>query len=843
MNTWANIRLRRHVVIAAVALSLFIPIQFRAQTPAPDQQPAAPPAAQTPTTPAGDNGAPTAAPANQSPDGSAVIKKESKLVLVDAVVTDKKSAYVHDLNQKDFKIYEDNKEQQVASFSSGADVAIQANNHQKRFLIFFFDNSTMALPDQIQARGAAAKFVAANASPDHMMAVVDFGGTLHIVQNFTANPDALTAAVSGVKHSSIDTNAPSDAGVNIASTSPTSIASSESEFGARTMLLAIRSLARNLRSVPGRKMLILFSSGFVLTPENQSELTATIDACNKANVAIYSLDARGLFAPNSISPRGSARNELRSEDKFQPAASQPNAARDSRARIVLASYSPNASSAADPQRPGGGGAPGGGGGAPGGGGGGGRPGGGAPGGGAPGGGAPGGGTGGGTKGGGGAPGGGTAGGGTKGGTPGGTGGTTGGNPGGTRGAAGAPNYGNPYGNAYNNNNPFNQSRSIIPEFPKTASTNQQVLAALADGTGGFTIFNTNDLLGGLEKIGKEQSEFYIVGYVPPDSAEGSCHTLKVKMNRGGLNVRARTGYCNARAENPLSGKPIEKQLELRAAGGQPGSIHGALEAPYFYSGPNVARVNLAMEVPSDSFKFDRDKGKYHANVNVLGIAYRPDGSIGARFNDTVNLEFEKDELKEFNKNPYRYMNQFDAAPGTYKLTVVLSAGSGDTYGKFESPLQIDAWDGKKLTLGGVVLTNNAARVSDIPSGLDSVLLEDRTPLVVEGLEVIPSATNRFKKSDHVIMYTEVYEPLLASEKPPRMGFAYRINDRATNKQLAFTGVQPLDNFIQKGNPIVPAGMVVNLKDLPPGGYRMTVQAVDELHNNAPPRTVDFDVTD
>ena len=29
-----------------------------------------------------------------------------------------------------------------------------------------------------------------------MMAVVDFGGTLRIAQNFTANPDALRAAVS-----------------------------------------------------------------------------------------------------------------------------------------------------------------------------------------------------------------------------------------------------------------------------------------------------------------------------------------------------------------------------------------------------------------------------------------------------------------------------------------------------------------------------------------------------------------------------------------------------------------------------------------------------------------------
>jgi len=33
------------------------------------------------------------------------IKAESRLVLVDAVVTDKKGNYVHDLTQNDFKVY------------------------------------------------------------------------------------------------------------------------------------------------------------------------------------------------------------------------------------------------------------------------------------------------------------------------------------------------------------------------------------------------------------------------------------------------------------------------------------------------------------------------------------------------------------------------------------------------------------------------------------------------------------------------------------------------------------------------------------------------------------------
>src|SRR5260370_29919223 len=81
-----------------------------------------------------------------------------------------------------------------------------------------------------------------------------------------------------------------------------------------------------------------------------------------------------------------------------------------------------------------------------------------------------------------------------------------------------------------------------------------------------------------------------------------------------------SGYCNARTANPLEGKPVEKQLELHAAGSQVGSIHGALRAPYFYTAPNVARVNLAMEIPSESLNFNKEKVKDRANGNILGMA-------------------------------------------------------------------------------------------------------------------------------------------------------------------------------------------------------------------------------
>jgi VWFA-related protein len=752
----------------------------------------------------------TEPPAQQQPIAtSPVIRTESRVVLVDAVVTDKKGNYVHDLSQKDFKVYEDNKEQAVTSFSFGNNASGPVSA-QKHYMILFFDNSSMAPPDQIQARAAAAKFITEGAAPDRLMAVVDFGGSLLVKQNFTSNADLLSAAVSGVKHANIETNGQTAALANpvmVASSGLSSISDAEADYGARTMLLAVRSLAKNLRAVPGRKMLILFSAGFPLTNERMSELTATIDACNKANVSIYSLDVRGLMAPALPVPTGLMRQP-------HPAHSLAVSERASsqRPRLVLASFS--IASAADPQKPGGGG---GGGGHPGGGG-------------APGGGAPGGGTGGGK---GGAPGGAGGAGGAKGGAPGGTGGK-GGAPGGTTGGGTRP-INSPYNNYYNN--PNNAPRTILPQIPASATTNQQILQSLADGTGGFAIYNTNDLLGGLQRIARDQNEFYLLGYVPASSPEGSCHTLKVKMEHGGMQVRSRSGYCNVRPVNPLDGKPIQKQMELQAAGSQPGAIHGSLQAPFFYSGPNVAQVNLAMEIPGDSLIFNKDKGKYHANVNVLGIAYNPDGSVGARFNDTLNLDLEKDEWKEFTKQPYHYQNQFDAAPGAYKLSVVLSSG-GDSFAKFETPLKIDAYDGKKFTLGGVVLSKTLQSVDQIPTDVDATLLEDRTPMIVKGMQITPAANYLFKQSDKVVIYSQVYEPLLKSDAPPRVVAGYSILD-SSNKQVFFSGPIPLEDYIQKGNAVVPFGLMVQVKDLPPGSYRLVLQAADGAHNQAPNREAQF----
>ena len=221
-----------------------------------------------------------------------MIKAETNLVLVDVIATDKKGNYIKDLEKKDFHVYEDDAEQTISSFSHEADIQPNGPAHQ-RYMVLFFDDSTMNPGLQIRAREEAGKFVESTASPNRLMAVLDFGGSLQVAQNFTADGELLKRAVSSVKFSSLNPNA-GGGGVQLATLGAPSLGRAQSDFGARSVLLSIREVAKSLRDVPGRKTLILFSAGFALTPERQSELTATIDALNKANIAVYPVDVRGL---------------------------------------------------------------------------------------------------------------------------------------------------------------------------------------------------------------------------------------------------------------------------------------------------------------------------------------------------------------------------------------------------------------------------------------------------------------------------------------------------------------------------------------------------------------------
>jgi VWFA-related protein len=366
------------------------------------------------------------------------------------------------------------------------------------------------------------------------------------------------------------------------------------------------------------------------------------------------------------------------------------------------------------------------------------------------------------------------------------------------------------------------------------------LIQLAAQTGGYRVVNVNDLPGEMQKVSEEMDEYYLLGYVPPNPVhDGRYHKILVKVDRAGTEVRARNGYADTKSPDILAGKTEGMALEAKAASFEAGEISVALSTPYFYVRPGIARVNLALSIPTSAVDFEKHGDNFRSQMSVLGIAYRSDGSVAARFSDTVNLNYEKDEMREERKANIDYQNFIMIAPGEYMFKLVLSAGGGK-FGKYVVPLMVDEFSGKQFTLSGPAFGDRSIPSPLSSADIDQKLIEGSVPMVANGLQVVPSSNSRFKKNMEPVVYVEVYDPLLESGNP-QMGILFDIVNQKTKEKVYSSSTLPINENVHPGNPLVPAIFKLPMDKLPPGDYRIEIRGRDSAGNATPVRTGDFSI--
>ena len=363
--------------------------------------------------------------------------------------------------------------------------------------------------------------------------------------------------------------------------------------------------------------------------------------------------------------------------------------------------------------------------------------------------------------------------------------------------------------------PQGDSDNIGAPVPDSGSSSQQPLFALANGTGGFVVRDTTDLLGGLQSVGQEQDQYYALTYVAPESKEETCHSLRVKVDRKGTKVRSRTSYCTAKPLDLLAGTTAASELEKRAGSTETGGVAASIRLPYFYISPNVARVNLAMEIPAEALQFQNQKGKEHGEMDLLGVASAPDGSVGARFSDAVKFDLTPADIAKLKEKPLHYEKEFKIAPGKYRFTMAFSSG-GQSFGKVEAPLDVEPRKEGELGVSGLVLSKEAHPAADLGLGLGVGVgvsgFNDRTPLVAQGMQVIPSGSSQFLASEPAFFYFEVYDA-----NPASVSAQVRILDRKTGAVKWESAAVKVSAPQQGGN--------LPVNTLGPGAYQLEVTAM------------------
>ena len=221
----------------------------------------------------------------------------------------------------------------------------------------------------------------------------------------------------------------------------------------------------------------------------------------------------------------------------------------------------------------------------------------------------------------------------------------------------------------------------------------------------------------------------------------------------------------------------------------------------------------------------------------MGSVAKPDGTVAARFSEALDLDMDKKQVDDLSSRPYHYENQFYIASGQYTLKIAVN--TGDKFGKFEVPLNVDPYDKAQLSISDLAFSREFHKASEMSQSLDSDLLQDRTPLVTQGLQLVPSASNRFKKSERAAVYLEVYEPLLAESKPATVSLQLRIVDQGTGKQQLEAAIPDTQSSIIPGNPVIPIGVPLPISSLQPGTYVVELKATDSAGNASVARKAVF----
>ena len=345
---------------------------------------------------------------------------------------------------------------------------------------------------------------------------------------------------------------------------------------------------------------------------------------------------------------------------------------------------------------------------------------------------------------------------------------------------------------------------------------------------------------------------YLVTYVPPPSPGGSCHRISIKVDRRHSIVFTPSQYCSTKdpLSDPLKQTELGNRLLAYADSTESGDLPLSLQTVPF--GPShAALVSLSAHLPADLLKRHWEGIHLVTSIAIVGLVYDKNGTLVARFSDVAcapGEDFYTGPLpmpagvKETGEQviiPVGYQTQVDLDPGDYRLEFLLT--DGEKFGRATASFVVDDVAKAPLSMSGVALCKRYHKPS--PDERGPTRAPQYVPLMFDGQEFTPAGNTHFKKGEQLMTYVEIYGSELRAPAAPKLELEMKVFDEKTNELKIGTGVRPVDSPMRPDSqpPAIPVVWEMEVAKLPPGSYRLEVQASDSAGNKTPSRTASFSV--
>jgi len=213
---------------------------------------------------------------------------------------------------------------------------------------------------------------------------------------------------------------------------------------------------------------------------------------------------------------------------------------------------------------------------------------------------------------------------------------------------------------------------------EAATQSQDVLAELADATGGTFFHNDNDLKKGLGIIAARPEYVYVLGFSPEDlKYDGSYHALRVTVkNSPDSTIQARRGYWAPRhVVDPAEAAKEEIQDTVFSRD----EVHGIpleVQTEFFESGDAKYDLTVTAQLDAKALRFDKTGDRNDDTVTVVAGLFDSNGNYVSGIEKVLELHLRDRTLAAFESAGMNVKTDFSVAPGRYLIRVVVRDSGG-----------------------------------------------------------------------------------------------------------------------------------------------------------------------
>jgi len=207
-----------------------------------------------------------------------------------------------------------------------------------------------------------------------------------------------------------------------------------------------------------------------------------------------------------------------------------------------------------------------------------------------------------------------------------------------------------------------------------------VLAELADGTGGLYFHNSNDLAEGFRRIAARPEFVYVLGFAPQNlKFDGAFHSLRVAVkNAKDLELQARRGYYAPRhAVDPAEQAKLEIQ-EAVFSREEVQDLPADLQVQFFRVSNASARVSVLARVDLKHIRFRKADDRNNNTLTIVSGIFDRNGNFVSGIEKVVEMHLRDQTLDNLPATGITVKTTMDVVPGSYAVRLVVRDAEGQT---------------------------------------------------------------------------------------------------------------------------------------------------------------------